>query len=200
MKSTRVFLLTALATSCGKLLEGPVNMSALDSDISQQARIALMVLRAVQEDSPGVGGGWYLIHPSDRRVDESEVVSFLADHPKPVECSSSVVDGHLSISCRHLRHDDSARLPQELREEMIRQLRETLRGMDGESQAVTGQSIVSMRGAGASLLFPFEDLDGFLRDFRIPFSCSIVPPDAKARARGAVAEFTVGPPGALWSP
>ncbi len=185
-------LLAVLGITCARLQGGPGIMHKSDSAAFRQAKMALIVLRAVQEDSVALRGG-YTFHPSRRVLDDLEAATFLANHPKPVFCSSSVIEGSLSISCRQLAANGSARRPDEPGEEMLLELRGALHSLNPDSQPITDSSLVLVTGPGDSQLFPLADLEAFLRDFRIPFSFSIVPPDGEARVKGAVGVFTVGP-------
>ncbi len=200
MKAVIAVVLAASAISCPAWEEGPGTMHQRDSAPLRQARMALIALRAAKTVSSEVKERQYAIHPSRRLVGDLEAASLLADYPKPVSCASSVSDGYLSINCRRVPSDNSAQLQEEVQEELILQIQQALRAMSPNSQPITGESLVWISGAGESLLSPLRDLETFLRDFRIALSFSIVPPDDEARAKGAIAAFTLGPPGRAESP
>jgi hypothetical protein len=197
-RSSHLFLVLVLGGT--RWEGGQRKVENWDTPPLRVARVALVVLRAVQTGSSTLSKRRYTIHPSSRPVDDSEALTFLADYPKPVSCSSSVVEGYLSISCRSLSGGDVVRMHETLGNEMIPELRQAVRGVNPQSQPVTDESLLALQGAGESLVVSFGDFAAFLRDFRIPFSSSIVPPDDGARLGGAVAVLTIAPPARLESP
>ena len=192
MRQIGGILVAVLGISCAIWEGGSGNMLSWDSPEFRQARMALIVLRAIREDSSPLGEG-YMFHPSRQVLVEHDAAAFLANQLKPVLCTSSAIEGSLSIDCRHLVTDDSVRPWDVQGEQMLLELREALRDLNPASQPITDSSLILVTGPRESELFPLTDLEAFIRDFRIPFSFSIVPPHIEGRSREAVAVFSIGP-------